>query len=276
MEWENLLGVDKQILSSHSLEFTQYTQPAKPAADTIDDPLSLDANSTWNQSFRDQDLRRLIGQDVKRTFPDIPYFRQHDVQSHLLNILFVWSRVNQDLSYRQGMHELLAPILVYVNDNNGDLQFEGYALFKQLMIKMKPLYAINSLLTTTNNTNNSNSSNSSGNRRWDEQSLFQQQEQEQQETELTSRCRQIQSEYLFQIDPELHAHLEAAEIMPQLYGIRWLKLLFGREMQFNHIIPFWTLLFKEFNCVNWDLIDWVAVAILHTHRSKRNYLLLYL
>lgn len=43
-------------------------------------------------------------------FPDIGYFRDPDVQYQLANILFLYSVSVPDIGYRQGMHELLAPL----------------------------------------------------------------------------------------------------------------------------------------------------------------------
>jgi hypothetical protein len=44
------------------------------------------------------------------SFPDIGYFRDDDVQQELTNILSLYSVMHPDIEYRQGMHELLAPI----------------------------------------------------------------------------------------------------------------------------------------------------------------------
>jgi TBC1 domain family protein 5 len=43
--------------------------------------------------------------------PENLYFRQPSTQKILLDVLFVFCKLNGDVSYRQGMHELLAPIL---------------------------------------------------------------------------------------------------------------------------------------------------------------------
>jgi TBC1 domain family protein 5 len=45
-----------------------------------------------------------------RSFPDIGYFRDDDVQQQLTNILFLYAVMHPDIEYRQGMHELLAPV----------------------------------------------------------------------------------------------------------------------------------------------------------------------
>lgn len=48
------------------------------------------------------------------SFPDIGYFRDDDVQQQLTNILFLYAVMHPDIEYRQGMHELLAPVYYVV------------------------------------------------------------------------------------------------------------------------------------------------------------------
>jgi len=50
--------------------------------------------------------------DVERTLSEIDFFASHDFQQNLSMLLYLWSKDNKDLSYRQGMNEILA-ILVY-------------------------------------------------------------------------------------------------------------------------------------------------------------------
>lgn len=38
------------------------------------------------------------------------YFRSEEVQHQLTNVLFLYSVMHPDIGYRQGMHELLAPL----------------------------------------------------------------------------------------------------------------------------------------------------------------------
>lgn len=43
--------------------------------------------------------------------PENLYFREPKTQAMLLDILFIFCKLNRDVGYRQGMHELLAPVL---------------------------------------------------------------------------------------------------------------------------------------------------------------------
>lgn len=76
-----------------------------------DDPLSQSDSSVWNQHFCDKELCTVIRQDVIRTFPGVEFFRKPNIQEIMTNILFCYARVNPEMCYRQGMHEILAPII---------------------------------------------------------------------------------------------------------------------------------------------------------------------
>ncbi|MBN3297998.1 TBCD5 protein, partial [Amia calva] len=93
---------------------THITNPRKAAGQqdlVVNNPLSQDEGSLWNKFFQDKELRGMIQQDVMRTFPEMQYFQQDDVRNMLTDILFCYARENEQLLYKQGMHELLAPIV---------------------------------------------------------------------------------------------------------------------------------------------------------------------
>lgn len=54
------------------------------------------------------------------SFPDLEYFRDPQVQYDLTNILYIQAAANPDVSYRQGMHELLASIYLVVDSDSLD------------------------------------------------------------------------------------------------------------------------------------------------------------
>ncbi len=45
-------------------------------------------------------------------------FREAQVQQVLVSILLIWCKVNADVSYRQGMHELLAIVYLVVEKDS--------------------------------------------------------------------------------------------------------------------------------------------------------------
>lgn len=83
-----------------------------------DDPLSQNEGSVWHQHFCDLELTKLINQDVTRTFPGMEFFRQPELQTTMANILFCYARSHPHICYRQGMHELLAPLLFVMHSDH--------------------------------------------------------------------------------------------------------------------------------------------------------------
>ncbi|XP_020220625.1 uncharacterized protein LOC109803453 [Cajanus cajan] len=78
----------------------------------IDNPLSQNPDSTWSRFFRNAELERMVDQDLSRLYPEHgSYFQTLGCQSMLRRILLLWCLRHPEFSYRQGMHELLAPLL---------------------------------------------------------------------------------------------------------------------------------------------------------------------
>lgn len=84
---------------------------ANVANEVHDDPLSQSNQSVWNQHFCDQELFAVIRQDVIRTFPGVDFYRRTPIQELMTNVLFCYAREHPSMCYRQGMHEILAPVL---------------------------------------------------------------------------------------------------------------------------------------------------------------------
>jgi hypothetical protein len=56
-------------------------------------------------------LKKIINLDVNRTYQDKDLFQNTAIKEIMVNILFLWSKENKDISYKQGMNEILAVIL---------------------------------------------------------------------------------------------------------------------------------------------------------------------
>jgi TBC1 domain family member 5 len=153
--------------------------------------------------------------------PEEPYFRQAKTQRMLLDILFIFCKMNQDVGYRQGMHELLAPILwVVENDalNIVDMQIEhlgvdeqildmlsanflehdAFTIFSLLMQSAKSFYELGDLDKRTS-TISGLENNQSGT------------------SPIVDRSKRIHEIYLASLDPELADHLTAIEVLPQIF-----------------------------------------------------------
>ncbi|TVU08433.1 hypothetical protein EJB05_41837, partial [Eragrostis curvula] len=78
----------------------------------VENPLSQNPESTWGQFFRNAELEKMLNQDLSRLYPELgDFFQTSTCQSMLGRILLVWSLRYPEFGYRQGMHELLAPLL---------------------------------------------------------------------------------------------------------------------------------------------------------------------
>lgn len=140
--------------------------------------------------------------------PDNVYFRQPATQDMMLDILFVWCKMHPSIGYRQGMHEILAPLLWVIerdaieagsakDDDSGHLladmldakyiEHDTHALFSLIMQTAKSFYAPAESGSMTN------------------------------DTPMLARSSRIFEDYLPKVDPELAAHLVKLEIVPQIF-----------------------------------------------------------
>ena len=168
----------------------------------------------------------------------------------MLDILFVFCKLNPDLGYRQGMHELLAPMLWVVERDAVNLgqsskamgedaviravydadhiEHDAFALFGQVMQNAKSFYEQTTHASADN--------------------------------PMVLRSKRIVFEMLAKVDRELAAHLEKLDIMPQIFLMRWIRLLFGREFPFDEVLTMWDVIFA--NDTSLEIVDHVCVAML--------------
>ncbi|KAJ2871684.1 hypothetical protein GGH93_004619 [Coemansia aciculifera] len=238
-------------------------------------PLSLDEDSPWFQYHQDQELRTTIMQDVARTFPEEAYFREARVQKLLADILFVYAKLHSSLQYRQGMHELLAPILMAVDRDSvqcegGDVFFVGqildrrfvehdaFAMFDKLMRICLPWYQAPSFTSPRLRPVYK----AGGNERQavaDAAKLH---------TPIIAQCHLLM-EKLASVEPQLAGHLQSLDIEPQLFGIRWFRLLFSREFsKLSDVFQLWDILLADSGMDNLRLVEWVGIVFLLANRRQ--------
>uniref|UniRef100_A0A8B9L6K4 TBC1 domain family, member 5 n=1 Tax=Astyanax mexicanus TaxID=7994 RepID=A0A8B9L6K4_ASTMX len=259
---------------------THITNPRKAAGQqdlVVNNPLSQDEGSLWNKFFQDKELRGMIKQDVLRTFPEMRYFQEEDVRTKLTDILFCYARENERLLYKQGMHELLAPIVFVLHCDHQAFQHasetanpseemkvlldpnfhehDAYAMFSQLMETAEPWF----------------SSFEREVRKGKEEMMtsipFARPQDAGPSVAIVTKVNRIQDQLVKKHDIELHMHLNRLEIAPQIYGIRWVRLLFGREFPLQDLLVVWDALFAD--SITLDLVDYVFVAMLLYIRDAR-------
>lgn len=138
--------------------------------------------------------------------PENVYFRQPATQNMMLDILFVWCKMHPIIGYRQGMHEVLAPLLWVVERDAVDasansgvdstladmldsvyIEHDTHTLFALIMQTAKSFFAPADPESTSK------------------------------ESPMLARSSRIFDTYLPKADPELHAHLTKLDIVPQIF-----------------------------------------------------------
>ncbi|KGO76538.1 hypothetical protein PITC_088170 [Penicillium italicum] len=243
-----------RALRDHFLKYIEHPDDLESTAD----PLADDEQSPWQTLRHDETLRTEILQDVDRCLQENFFFQEPDTKSKLTDILFVYSKLNPDVGYRQGMHELLAPILWAVDrdsvkphpgglDANKDkseglmlklldpqfVEHDSFTLFLSVMQTARIYYE--------------HGETRSANGQMDV-------------IPIVDRCHYLHKEALMVVDHELAEHLEAVDVLPQIFLTRWMRLLFGREVPFDDVLMMWDLLFAH--GLRSELVDFTCIAML--------------
>ena len=128
----------------------------------------------------------------------------------MLDILFIYSKLNPDTGYRQGMHEILAPIIWVVEcdaldsaslPKDDEPQNEGIELMRMALnsdyIEHDSFNLFCAVMQTTKS--------------------FYEMGQTKDSSPIVARCHRIHEEILAIVDPELANHLQVIGILPQVY-----------------------------------------------------------
>ncbi|KAG8416724.1 hypothetical protein J3458_007287 [Metarhizium acridum] len=261
--WADALEEGRKDYQERRDHFLKFIRHPKALTELTVDPLADDPDSPWNTVRQDEITRTEIQQDVQR-LPDEVNYHEDTIQGMILDILFIYCKVNPDRGgYRQGMHELLAPIVYALEQDSIDtrsagndacldekmlhvldsafIEHDAYILFSKLMEQAQSFYEV---------TNGSTPSNHGS------QPVILQEQQ----SAIVERSRFIHEICLRKVDPELAAHLTNIEVLPQIFLIRWIRLLFSREFPFNQLLVLWDTMFAVDPSL--ELIDLVCVAML--------------
>ncbi|KAK1781808.1 rab-GTPase-TBC domain-containing protein [Copromyces sp. CBS 386.78] len=253
-KWAETLSGCRNAYTSIHEKHLRFIKHPELLAELPVDPLADDPDSPWELVRKDELIRSEILQDVQR-LPDHPLYHQDHVQAMILDILFLYCKLNPGVGgYRQGMHELLAPIVHVLTQDALDrktvaadeeeeevdplmldmldstyVEHDAYTIFSMLMARASAFYEVGNDKTGEQNT-------------------------------IVEKSRHIHDELLMQVDPELASHLKEIEILPQIFLIRWIRLLFGREFPFEQLLVLWDTIFALDPKL--DLIDLICVAML--------------
>ncbi|KAI1769960.1 RabGAP/TBC [Hypoxylon cercidicola] len=258
-DWSEALLESRNTYYSMKDYFLKYIKHPEYLTAASVDPLADDVDSPWNTLRHDETLRAEILQDVQR-LPDEPFYHQPHIQTLILDILFIYCKLNPEVGgYRQGMHELLAPIIYVVeqdaidpvdaaSDTSADsrmvemldasfVEHDAFTLFHQVMDHAKSFYEVGDATVPLN--------------------VF---DQRPSTSSIVERSQYIHEVCLYKVDPELSAHLKNIEILPQVFLIRWIRLLFSREFPFDQMLVLWDTLFAV--DPSFSIVDLVCTAML--------------
>ncbi|KAF4439711.1 hypothetical protein F53441_12522 [Fusarium austroafricanum] len=263
LSWSQVLDEGRKFYKEQRDHFLKYIKHPEALAELNIDPLTEDPSSPWNTIRQDEIVRAEIQQDVQR-LPDEASYHENQTQAIILDILFMYCKLNPERGgYRQGMHELLAPILYVIEQDAVDpttlpagtplddalvktldhsyIEHDAFTLFSKLMEQAQSFYEVKDAVTTPGS--------SLRHSKFAEQS-----------SAIVERSKFIHEICLQKVDPELATHLTNIEILPQIFLIRWIRLLFSREFPFEQFLVLWDTIFAVDPTL--ELIDLICVAML--------------
>ncbi|KAI5465750.1 rab-GTPase-TBC domain-containing protein [Mariannaea sp. PMI_226] len=257
VSWSQKLDEERQLYTERREHYLKFIQHPEALAQVSADPLADDPNSAWNTLRQDEIVRAEIKQDVQR-LPSEASYHEEPTQSMILDILFVYCKLNPERGgYRQGMHELLAPMVYAVQQDALDragvspttsldeifvraldadfIENDAFILFSTLMNHAQSFYE---LKVSQDGSTGSH----------------------EQSSAIVERSKFIHEVCLQKVDPELATHLANIEILPQIFLIRWIRLLFSREFPFQQSLILWDTIFAVDPSL--ELIDLICVSML--------------
>eukprot|EP00339_Tiarina_fusa_P005127 CAMPEP_0117046714 /NCGR_PEP_ID=MMETSP0472-20121206/32295_1 /TAXON_ID=693140 ORGANISM="Tiarina fusus, Strain LIS" /NCGR_SAMPLE_ID=MMETSP0472 /ASSEMBLY_ACC=CAM_ASM_000603 /LENGTH=481 /DNA_ID=CAMNT_0004759161 /DNA_START=11 /DNA_END=1456 /DNA_ORIENTATION=+ len=260
--WKGL--IKQQRISYNQLKEEYLINPYEETDESenllVNNPLSQVEDSPWQTYFQNKELQNEILQDIVRTYPEKEFFQEEKVRNMMLNILFIVAKRNPTTGYRQGMHELLAPIIYLLHKESvpvGELQdhvaylasseeyieHDAFIIFDTLMVHMDQWF-----VRTSSTMRGSRSTLNDGNSLDNTSS-----------SPIVQKCKKVQDIMLKKIDPILHSFLTDMGIEPQIYALRWIRLLFGREFHLDDVLTIWDAIFAFGDELK--LVEYICLAM---------------
>lgn len=208
--WSHVLLEARNSYGSLRDQHLKYIKHPEKLNELSVDPLADDPQSPWDVVRRDELVRAEILLDVQR-LPDEPFYHEDRIQTMILDILFIYCKLNPTAGgYRQGMHELLAPIVFAIEQDAVDpatassdhqvdptmvemldsnfIEHDAYALYAKVMERAGSFYELGD-----------------PNGAVPDQSA------------IVEKSRHIHEVILMKVDPELATHLKTIEVLPQIF-----------------------------------------------------------
>ena len=254
-EWEDNLKQNRALYESNKKKYMDNLSPLfnNTYKLTKYDPLSNNKNPVWEQYYKDKELYIDINKDILRTksnmnFVSMPSMsnksnptkdmviqaaidlknnvglshklkknKYFETNAEVMNrILFIYAKNHEDVSYIQGMNDLLAPIYYCfsIDDNPESKKYveaDSYITFEKLMDVIKIIF----IRVKDNEPGGVN-----------------------------YRLKEI-GNLLKIIDYELYLHLERNKVKLEFYAFRWMTLFFTQDFEMPDIMRLWDSIFSD-------------------------------
>jgi len=251
------------------------TDPREAGAGDVsaNNPLMHTEGSSWAAYFATQEVRKTIALDLERLHPGDEFYSSPDIQAALLDILTVWSLENPSVGYRQGMHELASLVLSQrasdvaglghewgtrsspprdpVVDGAPELsasyvEHDAYAMFSAMLGPTRAARAAAPEEKTPIRVV-AFFEDAPGKGGFDR-------------SEVKGACDRVFAA-VGAVDPPLKQHLERLGIEPQLFLLRWFRVLFSREFHLDDAMRAWSAFFAANKSGVRDVIEAFAAAM---------------
>ena len=250
--WEDEIDAKRaeydELINQFSSQITiskEQSQKAKSKTKiNVDHPLSTISNSVWNKHFQDVTLVKSIDKDLKRTRNEMDFFQNVSKNNKtelnidvLRRILFIYAKRHPDVSYVQGLNEILAPIYYcFAKDENPyfsmGAEADSFFCFENLLKDIKNIY-----IKALDNT---------------EEGI---------DTVLFNL-----SKLLKYMDNEIFAKLEELKIDYHFFAFQWTTLMFTQQFTMPDVLRLWDIILA--NDDKFKIINEISVSILKCKKQN--------
>ena len=194
-----------------------------------------------NKQFTTEELLKLYKERKDCVFQNIEdyYNIEKENETHadvLTRILLIYSNFAPEISYQQGMNEILAPIFycysydkLYIEENEETIEADSFWSFFNLMSQMKMTF--DEFIIEGNKSNVEN--------------LY---------------------DLLKIVDIDLINHMDKKNIKFEFFVIRWFILLFSQEFDIGDILRLWDVIFSVENVYYFTY--YISLAVLEIKKTK--------
>ena len=287
-EWIEIISSQRE---EYKIKFKKYCKIKKIVGDPLGD--SKKKKNSEN-SIEDTKIKELINKDLDRTYQEIDLFLQNKIKNILANILYIWAKENQEISYRQGMHELLAIIFIvfypfyfaynskpkykkedildFLKDINlykkeiyiffhdeDEIQADLYLTFEALM-KKGITYLFDPHILQKDEP---------GYKMYEIfPQMWKDDSNEDKPTYVYRRGSLLIKEKLKSLDNELYSHFKKIDLNCEAFLQRYLRCIFCREFNLNDVYIIWDIIFYDYymnrNKEKYDFIymEYIAIAMI--------------